>query len=217
MLIGLVGRPSTGKSSFFKAATLSDVAIANYPFTTIEANKGVGFVKVDCVDKEFNVQCNPRFGYCIKGKRFVPIEMIDVAGLVEGAYEGKGRGNQFLDDLNQADALIHIIDISGSTNANGEAVEPLSYDPLNDVRFLETELDMWYLRILKKGWDKLARTVKGEHGKLGVAVAKQMSGVRVDEKTAEEAINKLNLNGEILKWNDEDLFKMASELRKKRN
>jgi len=215
MLIGLVGRPSTGKSSFFKAATLSDVAIANYPFTTIEANKGVGFVKVDCVDKEFNVQCNPRFGYCIKGKRFVPIEMIDVAGLVEGAYEGKGRGNQFLDDLNQADALIHIIDISGSTNANGEAVEPLSYDPLNDVRFLETELDMWYLRILKKGWDKLARTVKGEHGKLGVAVAKQMSGVRVDEKTAEEAINKLNLNGEILKWNDEDLFKMASELRKK--
>ena len=213
MLIGVVGKPSVGKSSFFKAATLAEVEIASYPFTTINPNKGIGFVKVDCVDKDFNVTCNPRFGYCMNSKRFVPIELIDVAGLVPGAYEGKGRGNQFLDDLNQADALIHIIDISGSTNENGEAVEPLSYDPLNDVSFLGYELDMWYMRILKKGWDKFARTVKGEHSKVSIAIAKQMSGVRVTEEIAETTVKKLNLNEDILKWNDKDLFQLASELR----
>src|SRR3989344_1147402 len=214
MLIGIVGKPSTGKSTIFKAATLAEVEIASYPFTTIKPNFGTGFVKVDCIDKEFNTLCNPRFGYCLKGKRFVPVELIDVAGLVEGAHEGKGLGSQFLDDLNQADALIHIIDISGSTNEKGEAVEPLSYDPLNDVKFLEHELDMWYLRILKKSWDKFARTVKGENGKAGKAIAKQMSGVRVDENIAENAIRKLNLDEDVLKWTNNDLFMLASELRK---
>src|SRR3989344_4703360 len=191
MLIGLVGKPSTGKSTFFKAATLAEVAIASHPFTTIKPNHGTGFVKIECAEKEFNVTCIPRFGYCIKGNRFVPIDLIDVAGLVPGAHAGKGLGSQFLDDLNQADALIHIIDISGSTNETGEQVEALSYDPLNDVSFLEYELDMWYLRILKKGWDKFARTVKGEHGNIVKAIAKQMSGLRVDENIAEDVIREL--------------------------
>ena len=137
MIVGLVGKPSAGKSTFFKAATLAEVEIANYPFTTIEKNEGVGFVKVDCADKEFNVQCNPRFGYCLDHKRFVPIQIIDVAGLVPGAHEGKGRGNQFLDDLRQADVLIHVVDISGSIDENGRPVDRGSYDPANDVIFLD--------------------------------------------------------------------------------
>src|SRR3970040_2190760 len=116
MLIGLVGKPSSGKSTFFKAATLAEVDIAPYPFTTIKPNHGVGYVKVDCIDKEMGVQCQPAHGFCLKGQRFVPVELMDVAGLVPGASEGKGLGNQFLDDLNQADVLIHIIDIAGSTN-----------------------------------------------------------------------------------------------------
>src|SRR3989338_977131 len=115
MLIGVVGKPSTGKSTFFKASTLADVEIANYPFTTIKPNRAVVFVKIECVDKEFGKQCSPRIGYCVNGKRFVAVELLDVAGLVPGAHEGKGLGNQFLNDLNQADALIHIVDISGST------------------------------------------------------------------------------------------------------
>src|SRR3989344_9706673 len=116
MLIGFVGKPSAGKSTFFKAATLAEVEIANYPFTTIEPNSGVGYVKVDCVEKFFNVKCNPKKGYCINGRRFVPVQLIDVAGLVPDAHLGKGKGNQFLDDLAQADVLIHIVDISGSIN-----------------------------------------------------------------------------------------------------
>src|SRR3989338_3655242 len=193
MLIGVVGKPSAGKSTFFKAQTLSNVEIANYPFTTIKPNRGSGYVRIQCVDKEFNVQCNPRFGYCTEGKRFVPVELLDVAGLVPGAHEGKGMGNQFLDDLNQADALIHIIDISGSTNDKGEPIPALSYDPANDIKFLEHELDMWYLRVMEKGWDKFARAVNQEKPELNKAVAKQLSSLRVTKKLIEGDIQKLAL------------------------
>ncbi|MDP6585833.1 MAG: 50S ribosome-binding GTPase, partial [Anaerolineales bacterium] len=160
MIIGVVGKPNVGKSTFFKAATLAEVEIGNYPFVTIKANSGVGYVRVECVDKDFSVQCNPRNGQCVGGVRYVPVELIDVAGLVPGAHEGKGMGNQFLDDLRQADVLIHVIDISGGTNEKGETVEAGSYDPAEDVKFLEVELDMWILGLLTKGWEKLAREVK---------------------------------------------------------
>jgi len=116
MLIGLVGKANVGKSTFFKAATMAEVLIANYPFATIDPNKGFGFVKIDCVDKELNTQCNPRTGYCVNHMRFVPIELMDVAGLVPGAHLGKGLGLSFLDDLRQADVLIHVVDMSGGTN-----------------------------------------------------------------------------------------------------
>jgi len=213
MLIGIVGKPSCGKSTFFKAQTLANVEIANYPFTTIKANHGTGYVRVDCVDKEFNVKCNPRFGYCINGKRFVPVELLDVAGLVPGAHEGKGMGNQFLDDLNQADVLVHIIDISGSTNEKGESVEALSYDPANDAKFLEHELDMWYLRLIEKGWDRFARTVNQERSEVQKAVSKQLSSLRVTDKLIERIIQKLNLDLDIMKWDKNVLLSIATELR----
>jgi len=214
MLIGFVGKPSVGKSTLFKALTLSDVEIASYPFTTIKPNSGVGYVKIDCVDKEFNVQCNPRNGYCVSGRRFVPVQIIDVAGLVPGAHEGKGMGNQFLDDLNQADALVNIIDISGSTNDKGEPVPPLSYDPSNDIKFLEHELDRWYLRLIKKGWERFARQVNQERTELNKAVAKQLSSFRVTDNLMKEVIEKLKLENDIMKWDDGVLLKIATELRK---
>ncbi|MCH8329756.1 MAG: redox-regulated ATPase YchF, partial [Nanoarchaeota archaeon] len=204
-----------GNSTFFKAATLAEVEIANYPFTTIKPNHGTSYVKVDCVDKEFNVKCNPKFGYCIDGKRFVPIELLDVAGLVPGAHEGKGMGNQFLDDLNQADILIHIIDISGSTNEKGEIVEQLSYDPANDIEFLETELDMWFLRLIKKGWEEFVKKVVKEKSEIKKALAHYLSGLRVTEELIDEILKKLNIDENINNWNDETLKKIATELRKK--
>ena len=133
MFVGVVGKPNIGKSTFFKAATLAEVEIANYPFATIKPNHAVGYVRVECVDKEFGKQCNPRFGSCTNGIRLVPTDMVDVAGLVPGAHEGLGMGNQFLDDLRQADVLVHVIDIAGTTNEKGESVEVLSYDPANDI------------------------------------------------------------------------------------
>src|SRR3989338_966814 len=214
MLVGVVGKPSSGKSTFFKAQTLSNVEIANYPFTTIKPNHGTGYVRIKCVDKEFNVQCSPRFGYCTEGKRFVPVELLDVAGLVPGAHEGKGMGNQFLDDLNQADALIHIIDISGSTNDKGEPVPALSYDPSNDIKFLEHELDMWYLRLIEKGWEKFARTVNQERPELHKAVSRQLSSLRVTEDLMKNVIEKLDLDKDIIKWDKDALLRIAIELRK---
>jgi len=214
MLIGIVGKPSVGKSTFFKAITLAEVEIATYPFTTIKPNSGVAYVKVDCVDKEFNVQCMPRQGFCLQNKRFVPVELMDVAGLVPGAHEGKGMGNAFLDDLRQASVLIHVIDVSGSTNEKGEIIAAGSYDPANDIRFLEFELDMWYLRLVEKGWEKFARIVQQEKGKIAKAIAKQLSGLSVTEVMAEDVIQRENFPEDIMKWDNEVLKRFAVELRK---
>ncbi|RMF54705.1 redox-regulated ATPase YchF [Candidatus Woesearchaeota archaeon] len=216
MLIGVVGKANVGKSTFFKALTLADVEIANYPFATIKPNTGVGFVEVECAGKFFGKQCNPREGFCIDQRRFVPVQLIDVAGLVPGAHEGKGMGNQFLSDLNQADALIHVIDVSGSTNEKGEPVTPGSYDPARDIKFLEDELDYWYLGILKKGWEKFARQVQQEHQDIAKALAKQLSGLGVDEDMTKETISLLELNKEQpSEWSEEDLMGIARSLRKK--
>ncbi|MBC8500860.1 MAG: redox-regulated ATPase YchF [Nanoarchaeota archaeon] len=215
MLVGVVGKANVGKSTFFKALTLADVEIANYPFATIKPNHGVGFVRVECADKVFNLECNPKEGFCVNNTRFVPVDVIDVAGLVPGAHEGKGMGNQFLNDLNQADALIHIIDCSGGTNEKGELVDAGSYDPANDVKFLEEELDYWYLEILKKGWEKFAKQVQQEHKDIVKALAKQLSGVGVDEDISKDSIDSLGLNKESpASWSKDDLFKLASKFRK---
>ncbi len=188
MLIGIVGKPSSGKSTFFSAATLVDVARAAYPFTTIEPNKGVGFVRVECVDKEFNTQCNPRSGYCVNHTRFVPVEMMDVAGLVPGAHVGKGLGNKFLDDLRQADVLIHVVDASGSTNEKGEQVESGSHDPCKDVLFLEEEIELWMLGILENNFQKFARTNVSNKSQIIEGLAKMLSGLGVNEHHVDKAL-----------------------------
>lgn len=215
MLLGIVGKPNVGKSTFFKAITLADVEIANYPFATIKPNSGVAYVRIKDVAKEFGKEANPREGYTQGDYRFVPIQVIDVAGLVPGASEGKGMGNQFLDDLRQADALIHVIDISGSTNAQGESVEPGTYDPREDIKFLAVELDLWYLGILNKGWVKFARQVQQEKGKIEVALAKQLSGLKVNEDHILTAITRLKLDQKgPQEWTEEDLRSLATDLRK---
>ena len=216
MLVGIVGKPSVGKSTFFKSSTLAEAEIANYPFTTIKPNEGVGYVKVKDPAIPFGKSSNPRNGFVLKDWRFVPVQLIDVAGLVPGAHEGKGMGNQFLDDLRQADVLIHVIDVSGSTNEKGESVAPMSYDPAGDVKFLEVELNMWYLQILKKGWEKFARTVVQEKAAIQISIAKQLSGLKVTEDLISDAINELNLNKEKpTEWTEENLYDIAVYLRLK--
>jgi len=159
-LLGVVGKPNTGKSTFFSAATFATAEIANYPFTTIKPNRGVGYVRTPCVHTDFKVQDNPNNSLCIDGVRLAPVELIDIAGIVPGAWEGRGLGNQFLDEIRRADALIHIVDASGGTDCEGKSCKPGEHDPVEDVQFLEREITMWMASILRKDWPKIARTAE---------------------------------------------------------
>lgn len=213
MKIGIVGRPSCGKSTFFKSATLIDVKIASYPFTTISPNSGMAYVKIKDLASEFGKISNPREGYVRKGWRFVPFELMDVAGLVEGASEGKGLGNEFLSDLAGADAFIHVVDMSGETDGEGNPTQ--NYYPGNDINIIEKELDLWYYGILKKAWKGFARTLEMQHIKFAEAVAKQFSGLKVNIEDVKDVILKLNLNVEKPSlWSDDEIFKFSKALRK---
>ena len=214
-LLGVVGKPNTGKSTFFSAATLSAAEIANYPFTTIKPNRGVGYVRTQCVHEEFNVKDNPKNSLCLDGTRMVPVELIDIAGIVPGAWEGRGLGNQFLDEIRRADALIHIVDASGGTDCEGKSCNIGEHDPLEDVKFLEREITMWLVTILKKDWARIARTA--EQDKKGVAhhLEDRLSGLSIRRQYVNEAIRKAGLNvDKPATWSDDDFYRFVDNLRK---
>jgi ribosome-binding ATPase len=214
MIIGIVGKPNVGKTTFFKALTLMDAEAANYPFTTIDPNKGIGFVRNPCVDTFFNTQCNPRHGYCKEHTRFLNVDIIDVAGLVPGASEGRGLGNKFLTDLYQAEVLIQVIDISGSTDEEGKPVALGSYDPANEISFLLTEIENWLYGIYKKNFEKLGREQQLRKTKTFNTLLSFMSGMGISENILESVLKSLGLfEKEIIAWSDEELWKFTRKIR----
>jgi len=219
MQIGIVGKPSSGKSTFFSSATLIDVAIASYPFTTITPNKGIGFVRVEDAGKYFGVVSNPRHGFLVNDDpknpvRYVPVELIDVAGLVPGANEGKGLGNKFLNDLSQADALIHVVDVSGSTDAEGKECPIGSHDPIEDVKFLEEEIELWFLKIIENNWVKIQRSPEKDYNKKVALIANALTGVKILTYHIEKAIRGLKLEEKMLsEWTPENKKDFAKKCR----
>ncbi|UVE49976.1 redox-regulated ATPase YchF [Haloferax larsenii] len=211
--IGLVGKPSVGKSSFFNAATMNDVPEGAYPFTTIDPSIGEAYVRVECAAPEFDESCTPSVGYCDDGMRYVPVKLVDVAGLIPGAHEGKGLGNQFLTDLNEADVLVHVVDFSGETDIEGEATE--GHDPREDIDFLENELDMWYLGILEKGIDRYRSGYHGEEKDIEVDLAEQMSAFKTNKDEIKQIILALDIGLDPDEWDDEDKEDLAREIRKR--
>jgi hypothetical protein len=213
-LLGVVGKPNTGKSTFFSAATLTSVEIASRPFTTIKPNRGIGYIRSPCVCKEFNVKDNPQNSLCLDGIRLIPVELIDCAGLVPGAWQGRGLGNQFLDEIRKADALIHIVDASGSTDSEGRMVKPGTHDPREDVKFLETEITMWFSQILKRDWPKLARTAESATTDLLTLLENRLSGLAIRRSHIIEALRKTALNAEKpTGWSNDDLLRFLNRLR----
>lgn len=214
-LLGIVGKPNVGKSTFFSAATLAPAEIANYPFTTIKPNKGVGYVRTPCVCKEFGVKDNPVNSICMDGERLIPVEIIDCAGLVPDAWQGRGLGNQFLDEIRKADVLIHVVDASGGTDFEGRICKPGEHDPLEDVKFLERELTMWMANILKRDWPKIARTVESEAKDLLAILEERLSGLAIKRAHVFEALRRTGLNAEKpTLWSGEDFIRFIDTLRR---
>ncbi|MFB5605034.1 MAG: redox-regulated ATPase YchF [Nitrosarchaeum sp.] len=213
MQIGLLGKANVGKSTFFSAATETPVPIGNFPFTTIQPNVGVAYVKSDCACKHFEIKHqNP---LCVNGTRFIPVKLIDVAGLVPGAHDGKGLGNQFLDDARQAEVLIHVVDIAGTTDIQGHSVPIGTHNPLEDVEFVQDEFDQWFTDILRREWDKITREIEQKRAKLTDGIAKRFTGLGIKDYQVQDVLHKLDLISKNPKeWNDSDIQTFVKELRK---
>lgn len=211
--VGIVGKPNTGKSTFFAAATLLEVKRAPYPFTTVEPNKGIGYVKVKCVCRELGVVDNPQNSVCVEGWRFVPVELIDVAGLVPDAWKGRGLGNMFLDHLRRAPVLIHVVDAAGATDEEGRVVKPGTHDPVEDVLFLEREIEMWMLQVLSRDWERLAKTI--DYTKSFEELYSRLAGLGVKPQVVQRVMEELGLLGKkVTSWRQEDLYDLVRAARR---
>jgi len=204
--LALAGKPNCGKSTFFKAATMAHAEIANYPFTTINPNFGVGYVRTKCACKELKLSCRK----CVDGNRFVPVNMIDVAGLVPDAHKGKGLGNQFLDHLRQADAILHIVDASGGTDSEGNPVGVGNHDPSDDIKFLGFEMTMWVYGILDKHWAKLYRQAQVKGFSIQDGVAEIFTGFGITPEDVRDL--EIALKIELVHAKMEDLVPFCAEI-----
>ena len=206
MKVGLVGKPNAGKSTFFNAVTSAVAQIGDYPFTTIDKNVGIAHVRKPCPSKELGLVPNPNNSLSEDGIRYIPIEVIDVAGLVPGAHEGKGMGNKFLDDLRQADVLIHVVDSSGKTDLEGNSVELA--DPLEEISFLENELHHWIANIIIRNWSRSARAVEAGE-KIENFLSERLAGLKISREAVILSLRKSAISKPIMKWNINDALILA--------
>ena len=206
MKVGLVGKPNAGKSTFFNAVTSAVAQIGDYPFTTIDKNVGIAHVRKPCPSKELGLIPNPNNSLSENGIRYIPIEVIDVAGLVPGAHEGKGMGNKFLDDLRQADVLIHVVDSSGKTDLEGNSDELA--DPLEEISFLENELHHWIANIINRNWSRSARAVEAGE-KIENFLSERLAGLKISREAVILSLRKSAISKPIMKWDIGDALILA--------
>ncbi len=212
MQIGLIGKANVGKSTFFSAATQTDVASGNFPFTTIEPNIGVAFVRTGCACRHFGI--THQNDLCVDGTRLVPVKLVDVAGLVPGAHDGKGLGNQFLDDARQAHVLVHVVDAAGTTDIQGQPVPAGTHDPLEDVAFVQDEFDQWFADILRREWYKVIREVDQKRAKIVDGIAKRFTGLGITDSQVQDVLQRIGLISKNPKeWTDPDIMAFVRDLR----
>jgi ribosome-binding ATPase YchF (GTP1/OBG family) len=211
--IALAGKPNAGKSTFYTAATRSEVDVANYPFTTIDANRGVTHVRTDCPCLERDERCGHE--HCHDGKRYVPVELLDVAGLVPGAHEGRGLGNQFLDELSNADVIVNVVDAAGATNEEGEPVEVGEHDPIEDIDFVEREMDLWLAGIVEDNWESVERQSRSPGFDIEEAVTELMTGFGASEYQVAAVLREFDYPEDPIQWTDDDREALASGVRQR--
>jgi hypothetical protein len=209
--IALAGKPNAGKSTFYKAATMADVDVGNYPFTTIDPNRGVTHVRTDCPCLDREERCGN--DNCHDGKRYVPVELLDVAGLVPGAHEGRGLGNQFLDALTNADVIVNVVDASGGTNEEGEPVEVGTYDPVEEVDFIEEEMDLWLAGIIDRNWESVERKSRSPDFDLDDTLTELLTGFGATEAEVAASLRDLDYPDSPMAWDDEDRERLARDIR----
>ncbi len=214
-MVGLVGKANVGKSTFFGAATLKPVEIAGFPFTTVKADRGVGYIRAPCVCRELGVQDNPVNSACVDGVRLIPVDLIDTPGLIPGAHQGRGLGNQFLDEVRRADALIVVADASGATDLNGQPVEPMTNDPVDDVRMFEEEFDLWLRALIRKDWDKVTRTAQSKKEHISRHLDERLTGLGISRSQIARAAQETGLDGfNSVAWTGDEFSRFTTRLRR---
>ncbi|MEM4576762.1 MAG: redox-regulated ATPase YchF [Candidatus Nezhaarchaeales archaeon] len=211
--VAIVGKTNVGKSTLFSALTMLPVKIEARPFTTIKPNVGIAYLKVNCVCKEMNVKDNPKNSICKDGVRYIPVKVIDLAGLIPGAHEGRGLGNKFLDEMRTADGIIHVVDASGSTDFEGRPCPPKSHDPLLDVEMIEREVNFWILGMLKQDWAKISRSAEHGKSKAEEVIALRLSGLKISVKHVRETLEELDLvNKKLSAWSEDTILTFIRHL-----
>jgi len=207
MLLGLLGKPNVGKSTILNAATSAQAQVAPYPFTTIDPNKGVAFATMPCPHVALGLKaCNPRNAACINGVRQVPVNLVDVAGLVPGAHTGKGMGVEFLSDAAQADVLLVVADASGGTDDEGVLVSEGTHDPARDVMIAVEEFEHWLALVIERN------AAKNKSKPLS-ALGEALSGLRITEGHLHDTVRKTGVSEHFDKWNREERWQVAKTLR----
>ncbi|MFB6228438.1 MAG: redox-regulated ATPase YchF [Halobacteriales archaeon] len=211
--LALAGKPNAGKSTLYRAATMAEVDVANYPFTTIDANRGVSYVRTECPCLGLDRRCDS--DHCHDGTRYVPVELYDVAGLVSGAHDGRGLGNQFLDELMDADAIVNVIDAAGATDAEGEPVEVGTFDPMEEAEFIESELDAWLAGVVADNWETIERRSRSPDFDLEAAMADVMSGLGASEHDVAACLRHIEYPQDPMQWDDTHRAAFADALRRR--
>ncbi len=211
LTFAIIGKTNVGKTTLFNAATLLNAEISNYPFTTKEPNIGTAYVCDVCVCRELDLTDNPQNSACIEGWRYIPVRIIDVPGLIKDAWKGRGLGNKFLSAIGQADALIHVVDASGSIDEDGKISRPGSGNPVQDVMDIEMEIELWISHIVDRNKPQILHDI--EYIPIEEALNKSLTGIKTKPPHIVEALKLSQLDEKPFpEWTPEDTLEFSHQL-----